>query len=138
MFDVLNEVNWFAFLIGTIVYFVLGALWFTPLFGKQYDKATGVDRSKNQKWPMMYYVGPFVGALLSSGATALLVAALGVANVGDAVILGLIVGIGYSGAVSLTNAIAPNMPKPLLFAAITGSYHLVGVTLVAVICILMA
>lgn len=118
---------------GAVAYFILGALWFTPLFGKQYDVATGVVRAKGNKWPALYYYGPFIGGLVTAIATAVLFYALNVESLGDAVILGAVVGIGYSAAASFTNAIAPNMPKPVLFAAIVGSYHVAGAILVSII-----
>ena len=133
MLESINDVNLVAVIAATLAYFVLGAVWFTPLFGKQYDKAIGVDRSKKQKWPPIYYYGPFIGAVLTVSATAILISALKIENLSDAVALGLIVGIGYSAAVSFTNAITPNMPKPVLFGLITGSYHLAGVIVAALI-----
>jgi hypothetical protein len=40
--------------------------------------------------------------------------------------VGLIVGLGYGAAITSVNAISPNMPRPGLYAAIVGIYHLVG------------
>ena len=37
-----------------------------------------------------------------------------------------IVGVGYLAANTVTIAINPNFPRPLLYAAISGSYNLVG------------
>ncbi|MDF2963791.1 MAG: hypothetical protein K0S39_5526 [Paenibacillus sp.] len=133
MFDVVSELNWLAIILATLAYFVLGAVWFTPLFGAQYDKALDTKRSKNQKWPMLYYIGPFISAFVTTVATAFLVYVLNILQVSDAVLLGLILGIGYAMSVSFNNAINPKTPRPLLYGAVTGSYHVVGIMIVAAI-----
>ena len=47
--------------------------------------------------------------------------------------LGLVVGIGYSAAVTFTNAVTPTTPHPLAFGLITGSYHVVVSVAAAII-----
>lgn len=69
-----------SILIAGVAYFVLVGLWFTPLFGKQWDKA-----------------------------------------------------VGFGAAITSVNAISPNMPRPGLYALVTGSYHAVGLVLVSAI-----
>lgn len=131
--DVINEFNWLAVIVAAVAYFMLGALWFTPLFGAAYDTALGTTRKKGQKWPAIYYAGPFVSALITTIATSWLIHALPVTEVMGAVWLGLIVGIGYALSISMNNAINPITPRPLLYGLVTGGYHVVGITLVAVI-----
>ena len=43
-FDRLGNLDWLAVLVGAIVFMVLGALWFGPLFGKQWSAGTGKPR----------------------------------------------------------------------------------------------
>jgi dipeptide/tripeptide permease len=133
VFDVLGEVNWLAVLLATVAYYVLGALWFTPLFGRVWDRAVGYDRPRGQRFGPLYYVAPLVGSAIATIATAVLVAALGIEQLSDAIVLGLLVGIGYAVAVSLTNAVTPTTPRPLLLAAVDGGYHVVGLVLVSVL-----
>lgn len=133
MFDVMNELNWLAIGLATVVYFMLGAIWFTPLFGKAYDRALDSKRAKGQKWPPIYYIGPFVSAFITTVATSVLIHALNVATLLDALLLGLIVGVGYAMSVSFNNAINPKTPRPLLYGAVTGGYHVVGIVIVAII-----
>lgn len=133
MFAIAAELNGWVVLLATLVYFILGALWFTPLFGKYYDLALGFDRQKDYKWPAIYYLSPFVNSLVVSIATAMLVHLLKIERLADAVALGLIVGVGYAGAISFNNAVNPVTPRPLLYGAVTGGYHVVGITLVAMV-----
>jgi hypothetical protein len=51
----------------------------------------------------------------------------------DALILGLITGIGFAAVITFTNAVIPTMKKPLIFGAITGSAHAIGITLATLI-----
>lgn len=132
MFDILNEVNWLIILLATVVYFILGAVWFTPLFGKAYDIGTGVKRSAKQKWPAIYYYAPFLSSLVVSVAIGIMLYAMNAQNLSDALILGLLFGAGMA-AISLSNAVTPNMPRPVVFGLVVGSYHLVSAVIVAVI-----
>ena len=40
-FDVLGELDWLAVIVGTVALVVFGWLWYGPLFGKAWSKATG-------------------------------------------------------------------------------------------------
>ena len=136
MVDVVTELNWLAVGLATLASFILGAVWFTPLFGKVYDEASGVKRQKDT-FTTMYYVVPFVGSLATALATAILLYTLNVSAMADAIILALVVGLGYAASVSVVNAVNPRMAKPLLYGAVTGGYHVVSVLLVAVIIFVM-
>lgn len=122
-----------AILAAGLAYFMLGALWFTPLFGKQWDRAVGFVRPEGWTPSAIYYVGPLVGCLVASAATALLQRVIQPISLPDALLLGLIVGIGFGVTITGVNAIAPNMPRPGLYAAVTGSYHLTGLLVASAI-----
>lgn len=132
MFNVLNEVNWLIILLATVVYFILGAVRFTPLFGKAYDIGTGVKRSSKQKWPTIYYYAQFLSSLVVSVAIGITLYAMNIQSLADAVTLGLLFGIALA-AISLSNAVTPNMPRPVIFGLVVGSYHLVSAVIVAAI-----
>jgi hypothetical protein len=55
----------------------------------------------------------------------------------NALLFGLIVGIGYLVANTVNIAINPNIPRPLLYGAISGAYHLVGIVIVSLILVFM-
>jgi hypothetical protein len=49
-FDVLGELNWLAVLIGAAIYFVLGALWYSPmLFARPWQRSIGWDPSARRR-----------------------------------------------------------------------------------------
>ena len=133
MVEAFGQVNWLAVAAGTLAYYLLGALWFTPLFGAAWDRAVGFERPTGYRFPPIYYVVPFITALLATTATGLLVAALEITGLSEAVVLALVLGVGYAAAVSLTNAVTPTTPRPLLLGAVAGGYHVVGTLVVSVI-----
>ena len=134
--DALSGINWLAVIVATIVYFALGALWYSPVaFGKQWQRAIGWDEAQQQGGTSpMVYAGPALFALVSTIATAMLANATGSTDVGGGVVLGLVVGIGYGLALTAYEALfAPNRPAPWVWFVITGSYHLIGLLIAAVI-----
>ncbi len=137
MLEVAAGLNWFGVLVATVAYYLLGALWFTPLLGRAWDAAVGFQRPRGYRFPALYYVMPLLSSAVASLATAVLRTVLGVESVGEAVALGAVVGLGYAVTVSFNNAVNPSTPRPLLYGAVTGGYHLVGLILVAVILVLV-
>lgn len=119
--------NWIAVFTAGIVYFALGGIWFSPpVFGKQWDKAIGFNRPDRWKPNAIFYIGPLIGCLVASAATALLMGFIQPKTLLDAALLGLIIGIGYGGTITGVNAISPTAPRSGLFTAIVGSYHVIG------------
>ena len=128
-----SNINLLAVLLAALAYFILGALWFTPLFGKQYDEALGTKRDKKQKWPAIYYVGPFLSSLAAALGLAAVISLLGISSLGDAITLGLLAGVGFALSISMNNAINPITPKPIKYGLVTGLYHVVGFILASII-----
>ncbi|KQR11889.1 DUF1761 domain-containing protein [Cellulomonas sp. Leaf334] len=131
MTTTLADLSWLAIGIATLVYYLLGALWFTPLFGTAWDTAIG--RTRGDRFSASYYVVPLVSSLLVTVAMSLLVGATRTDNLADALVLGLVVGIGVALAVSVNNALTPHTPHPFRLGFITGGYHVVGIVAVTLI-----
>jgi Protein of unknown function (DUF1761) len=115
--------------IAGFAYFALGGLWFTPLFGRQWDKAVGFVRPPKWRPSAVYYLGPLFGCLIAAFCTAYLVGLTNASSLLEYLRVGITVGIGYGAAITTVNAIAPNMRHPGLYAAVVGSYHLFGLAL---------
>ncbi|WP_370619078.1 DUF1761 domain-containing protein [Mumia sp. Pv 4-285] len=119
--------------LATFAYYALGALWFTPLFGRAWDSATGHRRTDGEAFGAAYYVVPLVACGAVSVGVALLHELIDVAGLGGALLLGLVVGAGIAVPVSVTNAMNPAMPRPYVYGAVTGGYHLVGAVVVSLL-----
>lgn len=135
-FDAIGQLNWLAVLAGGIIYFVLGALWYSPaLFGTRWQKAIGWDpgRTPPEMSPMTY-IGPALAYTVIAVAIALLARATGSDDVGTGIVLGLVVGVGISVMHTLGDAVFdPNKPEPWTWFAITAGYHAIGQLIVAVL-----
>lgn len=134
MFMDLSSLNWLGVAVATVVYFVFGGLWFSPLaFQRLWNASVGFNRPKGWRAGPKYYIAPLVGCFLISLATAILLQVTGVQTQADAIVLGLIVGIGYVAATVGVLAVAPNIPRPGMYAVVVGLYHIIGVAATAAI-----
>jgi uncharacterized protein DUF1761 len=135
-FDSLGQLNWLAVIVGAVIYFALGALWYSNvLFAKPWQKAIGWDASQQppQQNPLTYIV-PFVAYLVMAVATGMMARATGSDSFGDGIMLGLITGVGYALALSFVTAFfTPTSPQPMTLFVITGAYNLIGFLVLGVI-----
>lgn len=125
MFAVLTEINWLAVLASTIVFVVLGGVYFTVVIAKPYRVALGNETTELPKPGPIFIVGPMIASLVVVITSAVLLRALGVETLADGIAFGLIVGIGYLVAQTMTIAINPNFPRPLLYTLINAPYFIV-------------
>lgn len=141
MVEFLTEIHWWVVLLAAFAYFALGAAWFTPLFGRAWDRSIGHDRSANQgRFPLSYYLVPFWAAAVATAGVAGLIAAVGVEAVAGGAGLGAALGAGVGAGVGIavaaatfTNSLTPHTPRPYQLACINGGYHLVGLTMAGAI-----
>ena len=134
--EILGQLNWLAVIVGAVIYFALGAVWFTPaVFGRPWQRAIGWDESRTPpEMNPVSYVAPALFYIVAAVATGMLAAATGSETIGEGLVLGLVVAIGYALMVTAVDAVFdPNKPRPWVWFAISGAYHLVGLVIVAVI-----
>ncbi|WP_147916655.1 DUF1761 domain-containing protein [Ruania zhangjianzhongii] len=124
--------NWLSLALAALAYYLLGAAWFTPLFGTTWDRAIGHVRSRGSRFSLGYYLVPLISAALVSVALGVVIAAVAPDGLGEAILIGLVIGIAVA-AVSVNNALTPHTPHPYLFGAVTGGYHLVGIVIASAI-----
>lgn len=124
---------WWAVAAGGFIYYLLGAAWFTPLFGRAWDRSVGHDRSPaGSRFPLSYYIVPLIGSLVTTAVIAVLAQATSSTGAGPGTAIGAGVGLAIAVA-SVTNSVTPQAPHPYLLGAITGGYHLTGCTLAGLI-----
>lgn len=135
-FDVLGEINWVAVVIAGLIYFAIGAVWYSPLlFAGRWQESIGWDSQRpppETSWAT--YVVPLLAYLVMATAVAIIARASGSDTLGEGIILGVVVGIGLSLMHTLVDAtFDPNKPEPWVWFAINGTYHTLGLIIVAVI-----
>ena len=134
----LGAINWLAVFSSMVVYVILGAIVLAPQLptGKAWMAAAGYEMpgSSGNAPGLLYYIVPGVGAFVACLATALLVQATGTDTLSEGVTLGLVLGIGFAGAVLLvTAAFEINKPSRYVWGLIDASYHVLGILIASVI-----
>jgi hypothetical protein len=137
MFNVLTTINWLSVLAAFAAYFMLGPLWYLVLFPKPYRAALGKGNEPAPKPESIFIIGPAVCSLLVTITCAVLLYALHIDSYGNVMAFALLVGFGYLFTNTVNVAINPNIPRPLFYGLITGSFHLVGMVLVNLILVSM-
>ncbi|MBA8815550.1 hypothetical protein FHX48_000602 [Microbacterium halimionae] len=125
MLTVLSDINWLAVIVATIVFAVLGGLYFTVIVARPYKVALGNENRELPKPGILFIVGPLIASLLVVITSAILLRALEIDTLGDGIVFGLVVSIGYLVAQTLTIAINPNFPRPLLYTLINAPYFII-------------
>jgi hypothetical protein len=128
-FENLGQVGWLGVIAGAVVYFVVGAVWYTPaLFGKPWMRSIGWEPAPDYKPNPAIYAAPLLTSLVASLALAMLAAATGSDTVSEGVVLGILTGGLIAGSVLLVTALFdPKKPEPWTWFGITAAYHLVGI-----------
>jgi Protein of unknown function (DUF1761) len=133
MFDVLGQINWLGVAAATLATAVLGGLWFTALFGKYYTVALGREGQPPFKMTPIFIAGPFLCGFVTCIASAILIRALGIITYGDGLTFGVVTGFGCLATTTVNTGINPNIPRPILYGLVSGSYFLVAGVIIALI-----
>ena len=133
MLAALSELNWFAVIVSTIIFAALGGVYFGVLVARAYKVALGNEDRELPKPGAVFIVGPLIASLLIVITSAILLRNLDVTSLGDGIVFGLVVSIGYLVAQTLTIAINPNFPRPVLYTLINAPYFIVCTVAASVI-----
>lgn len=134
MLSAVSDINWLAVIAATIVFAVLGGVYFTAVVAGPYKVALGNENRELPKKPgTIFIVGPLIASLLVVITTATLLRALAIDTLGDGIVFGLVVSIGYLVAQTLNIAINPNFPRPLLYTLINAPYFIVCTVVASII-----
>lgn len=125
MFNVLPDINWLAVLVSTLIFAVVGGIYFSVIVAKPYRVALGNENRELPESGPLDYASPLIASLVVVVTSAVLLRALDVETLGDGIAFGLIVGVGYLVAQTVTIAVNPNFPRPLFYALINAPYFIV-------------
>ena len=129
--DFAYDVNILAVLVATAGYFLLGALWYSPiLFAKPWMRYLAFDESKKANMPLTMLL-TFVAQFVICFCLAILLSVLGgeggVASISleTALKTGLLAGVGFMLLPAYINNMYAQRPFNLLL--IDAGYHLIGI-----------
>ena len=136
--EIFSQINWWAILVASLAYFVLGALWYSKaLFGGQWAKLLKIDTNNPDLRKGM-------GAMMFSTFILILIVCFGLAVIihmikfGDDYLYGIKLGL-LTGFAFATTAVSINYVyerKPTNLYLITNGYHIVGHVIAATILVL--
>jgi Protein of unknown function (DUF1761) len=135
-FDTLGDINWLAVIAAAILWYGLGAFWYNRAgFGKQWMRSIGWDpEAAPPAMTEMSYIGPLVAYLIGSIAIAMIAVATGSDTFGEGLVLGLVIGIGISGALFYVTAVFdPTKKEQMTWFGVSAGYHLVGILIASVL-----
>ncbi len=131
---IFSNINWLAVLVAAIAYFALGALWYSPLFGKKWIAYQKIDVNDPdiKKGVGGIMLGSFILMLLATTGLAILVERIPLTGgVTSGLKLGLVTGLLFSAtAISITYLY---IKKPIGLHFIDGLYHVVGQIIATII-----
>ncbi|MEO6637715.1 MAG: DUF1761 domain-containing protein [Ginsengibacter sp.] len=131
--EVLNYVNWVGVLLGGLAYFLLGAIWYTALFGKKWKSynTTIVNDANANKGAAGIMVFSFILMIICALGLEIIALRFGVFGWIGGLKLGFLTGICFSATGIHISYIYEK--RPLGLHLINGLYNVVGNILAAVI-----
>ena len=120
------SLNGFAILLSAVAQGMLGAAWFMGVVPKPYALALGRTDLVGRKPEPLFIAGPQLCMLVVTLVNAVLLRALHIDTMPDALVFGAISGVGYLVATVFNVAINPNIPRPLLYGAVNAPYFLLS------------
>ena len=92
------DINWFAILICMILNMGIGAVWYGPLFGKQWMEELGLSEDDLKSGnPAKDYGFAFLNSFLMAFVMANVLTWATVSNIGTGVFVGLLMWLGFTG-----------------------------------------
>jgi hypothetical protein len=126
-----SGLNWWAILVATVAGFMLGGLWYGPIFGKSWLRAIG-KKEEDLTNPAPAFAISFFTAFVTALLMALLIGALGMVETAlDGALLCLYIGVGFIAAAMASDYAFCRWPQELFF--IQAGYRVVYSVIVGAI-----
>ena len=131
-------VNYLAILLAGVVYYAIGALWYSPmLFGKLWSKLNGFDKRSKEEWEKMKkgmgkkYAMTFLGCLISACVLAIFIKMMAVQTFMGGFRTGFLAWVGFAATAQFANWVYSGKSKDLFI--IDTTYPLVAYLLMGII-----
>ncbi|MEM6708846.1 MAG: DUF1761 domain-containing protein [Pseudomonadota bacterium] len=89
-----TQLNWLAILVATVAAFLLGGLWYGPIFGRAWMEALGKTEADIEPSPTPFVVS-FFTALVTAVVLAALIETLDIASASEGALFGALTGVGF-------------------------------------------
>ena len=130
------SLSWLSVIIATVVAFLVGWLWYGPLFGKLWMKLNKIKQSDikkaKQKGMAKMMILNLIGTLITAYVLAYLLLAVGASGINDALTLAFWIWLGFLLATTFLGAtLWDNQPWGLFL--LNGAYWLVVLEIMAIV-----
>ena len=123
--------NYWAVLVAALAYWILGAIWYTGLFGKQWMALTGMTEEKAKNGTALAYIGSLVMMFVLGIVMSCWVDYYGAEDVMSGAKAGFWAWLGFVVTTGIINGLFERT-KPMLYV-INYSYHLLGCVITGII-----
>lgn len=128
MAELLTSLNWIAVLVATVIYFALGALWYSPLmFAKTWMELRNIKEEDIDGPNPVIFLYSFILQGIAVITLALFMTAMGINGVTNGAIIGLAAGAGILFTLAGSTGLFTELKLKLHF--IDSGYHVVGMVL---------
>jgi len=131
MGDLLIAVNWWAVIVAAVVYFLLGAVWYSVLFAKKWMELRELKEEDIGDPNPIIFLWSFVLQFVATLSLALFILAMGVYTGIEGAIVGFGAGAGIVFTLAGTTGLFSDTKLGLHF--IDNGYHVVGLTIAGAI-----
>lgn len=129
--------NYVSILVAALASFVLGAIWYGPVFGKTWQKLEGLsmDDMKNMPLsPKQAMIFGFINTVVGTAVLSWLISALGIITISDAIIPIFLVWLGLVATNSIGDWLWKG--KSLKLFLFVSSYQIISMAIATVILVL--
>jgi hypothetical protein len=104
--DLFGELNWLAVVVATLAWFAFSAIWYSiPPLSKAWATAAKVDTTGDGPPLALLFVPTLIGYFVTTVVIGLLVAGLGIDSLGEGLVLGVVLGVGFGMVGALVNQV---------------------------------
>jgi hypothetical protein len=104
--DLFGELNWLAVVVATLAWFAFSAIWYSiPPLSKAWATAAKVDTTGDGPPLALLFVPTLIGYFVTTVVIGLLVAGLGINSLGEGLVLGVVLGVGFGMVGALVNQV---------------------------------
>jgi hypothetical protein len=118
-------VNWWAIVVAAVVKFAIGAIWYAPLFGRQWRALQGIPEGSPQTGLVQAMVVQIIGDLIMAYILARFIGHYGMTGVGGGLFIAFMAWLGFVATIMVGSIFYEKKPPQLI--AINAGYQLVGI-----------
>ena len=127
----LHQTNYLAIIVAALVYFVIGAIWYSVLFGKAWMANVGRTKEQLMSGSKIVYLYTLIAELVICFVMAFIIWILGTPNCISAIKVGAFFSLGFTATIiAINNWYGQRGTKLTL---IDSGYHIVGIIFASII-----